>query len=213
VTDTDHVVIFFGDFREEKGVLQLIAAAIEAQETIPDLKVVLVGGLNMKARVKRYAQRLNEALAVALSKRFLIMVTNPDPLRVAGLLRAADLAVFPFLDGACENRGSILAAIANETATLTTLGKSTAPGFSQDYGVEVVPAADVHALTARMTDLLLDPQRLATLRQRASAAALTCSWEAIAHKHLEIYTSLARQQLGDKRGSFANSPVMQAKGQ
>lgn len=192
--ETDRIVLFFGDFREEKGVLDLLVAASDARPFVPNLKLVLVGGLwkRNNARFRDYAEKLQEGLRIAQSEGFLIRVNNPEPLRVAKLLRAADLAVFPFLHGAAENRGSLLAAFANETATLTTFGRSTPEGFATDYGVDMVPAGNTHALTTRIVDLLLDPHELETLRRQCSVAAHRFSWGAIADKHTRIYRDLCQ---------------------
>jgi glycosyltransferase involved in cell wall biosynthesis len=191
VAGTDRVVLFFGDFREEKGILQLLTAVSDARAVVPNLKLVLVGGLVHPERCKLYAQGLREAFEKAHTEGFLVVVSNPGPLSVARLLRAADLAVFPFLNGASENRGSILAAIANETATLTTSGRSTPADFAKEFGVDVVPAGDVHALTSRIAELLLHPRQLAYLSQQSSRAGRMLSWGAIADRHIQIYRCLS----------------------
>jgi glycosyltransferase involved in cell wall biosynthesis len=77
------------------------------------------------------------------------LVRGPDAWRVASLLHAADLAVFPFTLGASENRTSLLAATANGLPVLTTRGPSTPPGFEAAYGVATVPAGDQDALVPR----------------------------------------------------------------
>jgi glycosyltransferase involved in cell wall biosynthesis len=191
VAETDLIVLFFGDFHEKKGVLQLINAASEARKQVPNLKLVLVGGLDKKKarELHQFAQELESAIEKAKSEGFLVTVHRPEPLRVAQLLRAADLAVFPFLDGASENRGSMLAAIVNETATLTTLGKSSPENFAKDFGVNVVDAGNVDALTERITELLLSPHQLERLREQSSFVARKLSWGAIADRHIEIYQS------------------------
>jgi glycosyltransferase involved in cell wall biosynthesis len=192
IAETDRVILFFGDFHEKKGVLQLLLAASDARRRVPNLKLVLVGGLGEKHRTqsRQYAQRLDEAIERARSEGFLVTVHNPDAPRVARLIRAAELAVFPFLDGASENRGSMLAAIANETATLTTSGRSTPDGFANEFGVDVVTAGNVHDLAARIIDLLLDPDLLGDLRKRTALAARRILWDGVADRHIQIYQSL-----------------------
>jgi polysaccharide biosynthesis protein PslF len=189
---SDRVVVFFGDMREEKGVLELLEAVSRARSRVRRLKVMLVGALqsNPVSAPDSYKCELLKAMQQAQRENELVMVRNPEPIRVAQLLRAADLAVFPFRNGAAGNRGSVLAAIVNEVAVLTTSGTSTPDGFAEEYGVDTVPAGALAALTNRMVELLLDPRQVTDLRRRSSRAAGRFSWDAIAERHLEIYRGL-----------------------
>jgi glycosyltransferase involved in cell wall biosynthesis len=191
IAASDRVVVFFGEMRAEKGVLELIDAVSRSSNDVPTLKLILVGGLNVTvATTASYEQALLTAMQAAEMKGALIMVHNPEPLHVAQLLRTADLAIFPFRNGASGNRGSLLAAIINEVPVLTTDGISTPSGFAIDYGVETVPAGDIEALKNRMTDLLLHPTKLEVGRRRSSHAAGRLSWDAIIERHIELYRGL-----------------------
>jgi glycosyltransferase involved in cell wall biosynthesis len=198
VASSDRIVVFFGNMRKEKGLLELIAAVSRARSRVPNLKLVLVGGLKTTVLTAgRYERALFKAIEQAQTDNMLVMVCNPEPFRVAQLLRAADLAVFPFQNGVAGNRGSVLAAIVNEVAVLTTAGVSTPPEFAEQYGIDVVPAGDLKALTNRMTDLLLDARELEILRRRNSRAAQKISWEAVTERHLDIYHGMLSSPFRD----------------
>lgn len=196
LTASDRVVVFFGEMREEKGVLDLIDAVSRSRKAVPTLKVILIGGLNVTvATTNSYRQALMTAIRAAEMKKELIMVHDLEPLRVAQLLRAADLAIFPFRNGASGNRGSLLAAIVNEVPVLTTDGISTPSGFAEEYGVDTVPAGDIEALSNKITDLLLHPTKLEADRRRSSLAAGRLSWDAIVERHVELYRRVVEPRL------------------
>ncbi len=85
----------------------------------------------------------------------------PAPL-IAGYLRACDLVIQPYPDGASSRRGSLMAALANGVPVVTTIGVLSEPVWA-DGAVAAAPAGDAELLARLALDLLDCPERLAEL--------------------------------------------------
>jgi glycosyltransferase involved in cell wall biosynthesis len=110
-------------------------------------------------------------------------LSNQD---VSAHLRAADIAVLPYVDGASPRRGSLLACATNGLPIVSTEPVSRAVADA----VLAVPAGDASALSAAVLDLAEDSARLSSLKAGSAALTESCSWPRIARQHLEIYREL-----------------------
>jgi glycosyltransferase involved in cell wall biosynthesis len=81
---------------------------------------------------------------------------------VAEHLRACDLVIQPYPDGASSRRTSLMAALANGVPAVTTLGSSSEPVWSGG-AVAAVPVGDPDRLAGRTLELLDQPGRRAEL--------------------------------------------------
>jgi glycosyltransferase involved in cell wall biosynthesis len=92
-----------------------------------------------------------------------VAATGPLPANaVAEYLRACDLVVQPYPDGASSRRTSLMAALANGVPVVTTLGVLSEPIWSGG-SVAAVPVGDPKRLAGRVSELLSQPERLAEL--------------------------------------------------
>lgn len=85
---------------------------------------------------------------------------------LAAALRACDLVVQPYPDGVTTRRTSVMAALANGVATVTTRGALTEPVWSAHRAVALVPAGQPVACAAMVSRLLQDPGERAALGAR-----------------------------------------------
>jgi glycosyltransferase involved in cell wall biosynthesis len=99
---------------------------------------------------------------------------------VACLLAAADIAVFPFLDGATSRNASVLAARAQGTCVLTTSGQKR--GYYESDNIYFAPPGDLDDLRSAL-------RRYCGRRGRTGA---TADWAAIAVAHLELYREMMK---------------------
>jgi Glycosyl transferases group 1 len=81
---------------------------------------------------------------------------------IAEHLRACDLVIQPYPDGASSRRGSLMAALANGVPVVTTIGALSEPVWSEG-AVAAAPAGDAEQLARLALDLLDRPERLAEL--------------------------------------------------
>jgi glycosyltransferase involved in cell wall biosynthesis len=186
----DRVVVFFGGIRSDKGLDELIEAVRTVRSREPSVRLLIVGVLEAHPRFDvEYKTRLQEMLNRATGENWATFVSAPVTESVPMLLRAADLAVFPFTMGASENRSSMLAALVNGLPVLTTRGPSTPKRFEEEYGVKTVPARDHTKLVSAIEELLCRPVALSDLQQRAAAAVRRLSWDAIGRHTAAVYRS------------------------
>lgn len=75
---------------------------------------------------------------------------------VSAALRACDLVVQPYPDGVTTRRTSVMAALANGVAVVTTDGELTEPVWKDTGAVTLAPASDPAALAAVTVALLHD---------------------------------------------------------
>jgi len=89
---------------------------------------------------------------------------KPDA--VAAAVRACDVMVQPYPDGVTTRRTSVMAPLANETATVTTDGALTEPAWRESDGVRLVPVFDPASAVRATIELLRDPAARAALARR-----------------------------------------------
>jgi D-inositol-3-phosphate glycosyltransferase len=102
----------------------------------------------------------------------------------------ATLAIFPYKPG-LDQSGTLLRALgAGVPAVAYDVG-----GLGENvrrFGAgRVVPAGDVEAMAAAVSELLNEPDALAAARQGALLARDTLTWPASARMHIELYRELA----------------------
>ena len=85
------------------------------------------------------------------------------PEAVAARLRACDLVVQPFPDGATSRRTSLMASLVNGCPTVTTVGPLTEALWADEGGVAMAPVGDTPALVDLVVALLRDDTRRAAL--------------------------------------------------
>ena len=123
----------------------------------PEVRVLLLGGGGDRWRSELAAGRAE------WHSRVIAPGPLPAPL-IAEYLRACDLVVQPYPDGASGRRTTLMAALANGVPVVTTIGVLSEPVWSEG-AVAAVPAGDPERLVQLALDLLDCPHRLAELGQ------------------------------------------------
>lgn len=88
---------------------------------------------------------------------------------VAAVLRACDVAVQPYPDGVTTRRTSVMAALANGVATVTSRGALTERVWSESGAVALAHAGDAGAHVEQIGSLLDDERGRAALAARGAA--------------------------------------------
>jgi glycosyltransferase involved in cell wall biosynthesis len=165
------VVLFFGLIRPYKG----LSVLLDAWRGVAGAELWVVG----KPRYDVSELRSRSPSSVRWVERF---VSEEE---ASAVFRAADVVVLPYLE--IDQSGVLFSAMGHgKPMILSSVG-----GFPEVAEAVHVPPGDPNALRSALTALLADPARRAEL----SAAALRAaegpySWDAIAQRHLELYSSL-----------------------
>jgi glycosyltransferase involved in cell wall biosynthesis len=172
------VVLFLGLLRPYKGLDLLLDAW---QRGIGDAELWVAGLPKFDISHLRDAAPANV--------RFLARFVNDE--EIAALLRRASLVVLPYRE--IDQSGVAFTALgAGVPLLLSDVGGF--PELAATGAARTFPAGDVPALRAALGELLSDPAALATMSERARAAADgPYSWDAIARRTLDLYAALTRE--------------------
>jgi polysaccharide biosynthesis protein PslF len=171
--------VYFGLLNASKGLDTLL----DALALLPRARLLLVGG-DVGA-----SDPTNRRTADAFERRLTTFgprVTRPgfrEAASVSAHLRAADVAVLPYTDGASPRRGSLLACAEQGLPIVSTLPVSHAVSDA----VLAVPPSDPRALADAVSSIRDSAAVDARLRAGSAALAKRCSWASIAAKHVAIY--------------------------
>ncbi len=173
-------VIYFGLIRSNKGLEDFIEVASLAKARKLNIGFRVIGMIDAKSH-EYYTKLSNQTLNLPIT--WSIGLSHSE---VADYLSKSSLAYLPFPDGVSERRGSLLAALSNSVAVVTTKGTHT-PSVMQN----AVAFADNpnHALGI-ITKLIADSNQLAFLQKAGYEYAQQFSWDIIAKKHIALYNSI-----------------------
>jgi glycosyltransferase involved in cell wall biosynthesis len=188
----DHLVFaYFGRLYRGKGLETLIEAFAAVRTSLPKARLAVIGGpiavqLDGAWRLEdlhEQAQRLGVADAISWTGEF------PFESDAGSLyLRAADIAVLPFDEGAALNNSSLAACAAHDLPTITTLGKQAEPEFVDGENTLLLPARDASALAAAMIRLGSNAGLRARLRAGVQALrAKHFSWDASVSRTIAVF--------------------------
>jgi glycosyltransferase involved in cell wall biosynthesis len=178
------VIGFIGLLRAAgKGFEELLEALART-----DAVLVATGSLDPANTYHAHVAARIERLGLAERVRWLGFVSDEEAGR---LLRVVDAVVLPYRGGAESGYTSMLAALVNGAAVITTRGPQTPPWLRDGETALLVDPEDPAALASAIERLLTDHQLEA--RVRAGARALAFGWEGI----VEAVTAPGKPVLGD----------------
>ncbi|MCS6802023.1 MAG: glycosyltransferase family 4 protein [Chloroflexota bacterium] len=200
--ENDLLVGHFGLMGATKGVETLIAAVA----ALPRARLAFIGAAAGASDPQNAvaAERARAAIAAAgLEQR--VAWSGKVPLaELSHLLQACDLVVLPYHDGASFRRTTLIAALANGCATITTApppgsralaAVAGLPELRHGENLWLVPPGDPRALAEAIRFLGEQPAARARLGEAAARAAAAFDWKRIAEQHRQLY----RETLGGDR--------------
>lgn len=174
-------VVYFGLIRPHKGLEEFLELARLARDAGRPYRFAIVG--DTAARYGSYPETLKER-AKDLPVGWRIGL-SPD--EVSRSLAGSRFAYIPYPDGASERRGSLLAALGNGTAMITTEGPQTPEALRSSVCFAANPSQALRALD----QLASDVDRADALSARAIEYAERASWSSIALAHRRLYERLS----------------------
>jgi glycosyltransferase involved in cell wall biosynthesis len=139
-----------------------------------DAILAATGSLDPANAYHAHLATLIERLGLGERVRWLGFVSDEA---VGRLLRVADAVALPYRGGAESGYTSLLAALVNGAAVITTRGPQTPPWLNDGETALLVEPEDPAALASAITRLLTDEGLAAQVRARASG--LSFGWEEI----------------------------------
>jgi glycosyltransferase involved in cell wall biosynthesis len=186
----DFLIVFFGLINRSKG-LDTLLDSIACLKGIPIRLVIVGGGAGSSDPTNAATIREIDAQIERLGLAPIIYKTGYiDEEAVGAYLAAADVVALPFEDGASYRRGSLMAALQQGCAIVTTTPRVPTPAFIDGENMLLVPPRDEALLTTALHHLYQSPDARTHLRQGAATIAQTFAWSGIAQATLNFYTSV-----------------------
>lgn len=171
--DDDLVFVYFGRLYRGKGLETLIDAFGRVTKKVPNARLAIVGGPVVdRGDGWKVEDLYAQAERLGLSDRISWSGEFAFDSEVGSLyLRAGDIAVLPFAEGAALNNSSLAAAAGHDMPVVTTTGKNPEPDLIDGENALIVPPSDVEQLAAAMIRLAGDSALQLKLRDGARRLA------------------------------------------
>jgi len=184
-------VAFFGGIGRNKGFEYLVEAVeqIRQRNALP-IVLLAIGGFHSDGINNTYQLEVRDLIRKLGLEDCVRVLDSPNSTMVSKCLHAANLAVYPFLNGVGENSGSMLAALAHGLPTVITAGPANDTGFTDKFGVVMVPAQDAEQLANAITGLVMSPVRRQAMRESAIEISSHLNWEFVTRETLDFVASL-----------------------
>lgn len=198
VEPDEWLVCHFGFINDRKGVDTLVRA-LKQLEPPARAKLLLVGGQTGASDPSNAVtlERVRALIAELALENRVIWTGYVPPEIVTAHLRAADLCVLPFREGATYQHGTLMAALAHALAIVTTrlpsaapLPDSPLPPLLDGENCLLVPPNDPAALAEAIRRALVSPELRARISRGACDLARHFTWDKIVEQHLELYAGL-----------------------
>lgn len=173
-----NLVTFFGLLGPNRGIEKFLNLAAAANLRSPHLRFQIVGHEHWGACEYIAAQRATAARSGNISWR-----VGLEAKSVAAELARSRWAYLPYPDGAAENRGTLLAALENGCAVVTTAGRCTTDEIRKCVLLAATPD-DALRLILRAT---IEPSIVTELAAQTPGLLERHRWDAIANAYLAVY--------------------------
>lgn len=209
---------YFGLLHPTKGADLLVEALARLRRAGHPVRLLVVGGGTGESDPGNVAfQRRLQAQIERRGVAGAIVWAGPSPARVAaGHLRACDLVVLPYRDGASFRRSSLIAALSVGCAVVTTAPRDPAelslgpgqPTLVDGQHAVLVTRGEVEPLENTIAELSANPSRRRQLSKGAHRLGQLFQWEEIAIGHQAVYRTLSRGQPLDSTEKTTKDKVL-----
>jgi glycosyltransferase involved in cell wall biosynthesis len=184
--DGDFLLAYFGFINHSKGVDNLLKALAELD--VPNIKLVLIGGRTGTADPTNavYAASIEKLIDDLKLNDRITWTGFVAESEVSQYLRAADVVVLPFRDGASYRRGSLMAAIQQECAIITTYPTHSESPFTSD-NMCLVLSDNSTALANAIETVAADPQLRSQLQSGVGQLKELFDWQIIASAYEHLF--------------------------
>ncbi|ARV59751.1 group 1 glycosyl transferase [Nostocales cyanobacterium HT-58-2] len=185
------IIAFFGFLHPVKGIETLLPAFKKVQTTHPQVRLLLIGGVESLAlrgeEAKRYWNKLHTLVAELNLSEIVHLTGYLDAETSSKYLLACDIGVLPFNHGMTMKSGSLLTLLAHGLPVIATQHSTPLP-----YGhpVQLVPPRNIDSLADALCQLINDPDKRNSLSHTGRAFVEDYTWSNIARSHLGIYQKL-----------------------
>lgn len=188
------VIVFFGFLHPVKGLEMLLAAFQQVSAIAPQVRLLLMGGIESLAlpgeQARDYGQTLKQTIAALNLVNQVEMTGYLEPELISAALAGADLGVLPFNHGVTLKSGSLLSLFAHSLPVIATRAHPPEMELENPALIQLVPPRNVADLSSVLIKLLKNPQLRQQMGRTAKEFSQRFSWEQIGDRHLRIYQQI-----------------------
>lgn len=192
----DQIVLgYFGALNRSKGGMVLLRALSALRDAGIDAHLLMIGDVLGASDPTNadFAQEVRQQVSAMGLDACIQWTGREAAAEVSADLNAVDICLLPYADGASLRRGTLMAALANGCAIVTTAPATPIANLRDGVEALFVPRGDdsqvANATVTAVRRLQEDSTLLATLRGNARTASLTYAWDAIARRHMQVYVT------------------------
>jgi glycosyltransferase involved in cell wall biosynthesis len=150
------IILYFGSISKPKQFPWIVEAWRAARAKAPTALIVIGDQIEIDTS--------------ADERRFVSNHSFLSGADVSRAIQAADVLALPFVDGASERRGSLMAGLSHGLPVVTTIGSATGPTLRKSDAFAAVPCDREDLFIAKVCELLDDAKHRVGLGERALAA-------------------------------------------
>lgn len=190
---------YFGLVNHSKGLDVLLRAVRRLIDGGLPVRLMLIGAVagDSDPSNRAYMAQIDSLIDALALRPHITRTSYLSDDQAAAHLAAADVIALPFADGASFRRGSLLAALHQGRATVTTQPQVPVPEFMRAGALMLVPTGDDAALADGLKRVLTDAPLRASLERGALALSADFAWPNIAAATADFFAqtiaTIARQ--------------------
>lgn len=190
VEPDDFLLAYFGFLNRSKGAKVLLdSLAALRRENIPAHLVMIGDSAGSSDPTNRvYAAEIETQVSSLNLTPYVHRTGFVDEQAVGAYLKASDVVVLPFLDGASYRRGSLMAAVRYGCAIVTTTPTINIPTFKHENNLLLVPPNDTRALTSALRRLYQEPELRSRLQAGTAQLSACFDWSQIASDTIQFFS-------------------------
>lgn len=186
--NNEQLIGYFGLINASKGLDVLVDALKMLLDTGKNVRLIIVGDAGSSDPTNAQVQQsVNERIiSCGISNQVTWTGYLPDE-QVAAVLNAVEVMALPFRDGASYRRGSLMAALQQGCAIVTTQPKVPIQTFVDHENMRLVPPEDAAALASALSEVMQNSALRERLKQGTAGLARHFEWPTIAHSTAQFF--------------------------
>lgn len=188
--DDDFVVSYFGYLYPQKGVETMIEAAGRALKSVPNLRLLLIGGTLKGGELNsnEYSDKLHAMVRDLGLEHRTFWTGHKEGVDASRFIRGADAMALPFVEGIRLNNSTVAVTTSHNLPLITTRGKTLESAFVDRENVVLSPAGDAEGMAANIVAVAKNENGLrdALLAGSKRYAEGSCSWPAVVRQTVEV---------------------------
>jgi glycosyltransferase involved in cell wall biosynthesis len=192
--EDDFLLAYFGLLNRSKGIENLLDSLSALRAFRIPARLVMIGDTagTSDPTNAAYAAEINRLIQKKELPQHIYRTGFVDDLSVASYLKASDVVVLPFIDGASYRRGSLMAAIQYGCTIVTTQPTVNIPAFIDGKNLRFVPLNKSrwgfdNGLYIRLRELYESLAQRKILQKGATQLAQQFTWSQIAADTIEFF--------------------------